>query len=200
MRVKFNHSSYLTTSALVFFIILINAASLSASDLSDATEMRQKCEGEYKALEITVKNFGNSFVKRRYQDAGELIKEGKVSLAQSKYKEAIEIYKKYMSLNTEIYKDLATDYISRAAMIYNDTAKELVDFYDNEKVAQYFWLANHNVADAKKAAANGNYKLAIDTCRNSKKYSIESYKASGKPVPDKYKKDVKDNNKELFQE
>lgn len=82
-------------------------------------------------------------------------------------------------------------------MIYNDTAAELVDYLDVDKVNQYFKLANQNVVDAKKAATAGNYQLVIDTCRTSKKYSFASYTAAGKPVPDKYKKDIKDNNKEL---
>jgi len=173
---------------------------LTASDLSDATAMRQKCEEEYRALEITVKNFGNPFVLRRYEDAGVMLKEAKLCLARSRYKDAMDIYKKYMVLNNQIYKDISVDYINRAETMYNNTAKELVDYYDNEKVSHYFRLAKQNVDDAKKAASANNYKLAIDLCRNSKKYSIESYRIAGQPVPDKYKKDIKDNNKELFQE
>ncbi|HPS58797.1 MAG TPA: hypothetical protein PK514_11890 [Spirochaetota bacterium] len=201
MHAKLMNRSCFSRLVILLCVFILGASGiLLASDLSDATAMRQKCEEEFKALDTTVKNFGNPFVKRRYEDAAVMLKEGKLCLAQSKYKEAMEIYKKYMILNNEIYKDLSVDYINRADTMYNDTAKELVDYYDNEKVSHYFRLAKQNVDDARKAASANNYKLAIDLCRNSKKYSIESYRIAGQPVPDKYKKDIKDNNKELYQE
>jgi len=187
-------------AALLCLLILNTTAALMASDLSDATEMRKKCEDEFKALEISVSNFGTSYVKRKYDQAAGMLKDGKLCLAQSKYKEAIEIYKKYMTQNTDIYRDLSADYIKRAEAMYNDTAADLVDYYDNEKVSSYFRLAKQNVDDAKKAFANNNYKLAIDLAKISKKYSIESYTIAGKPVPDKYKIDISDNRKELYVE
>jgi len=188
-----NLISFLLMSVLIF----MNGGTLIASDLSDATEMRAKCEAEFKAIEVPAKNFGNYYVKQNYKTAVDLLKEGKIKLAQSKYQEAIAIYKKYLQLQDDMYKELSKDYISRAETIYNDTAVELVDFIDNEKVSKYFQMANQNVVDAKKASTAANYKLVIETCRTSKKYSFESYKAAGKAIPDKYKKDIKDNNKEL---
>lgn len=191
----------LSRTAVLICVIILNATGLlMASDLSDATEMRKKCEEEYKGLEISVNNFGNSYVKRKYEQAGGMLKDGKLCLAQSKYKEAIDIYKKYMTQNTDIYRDLSIDYIKRAEAMYNETAAELVDYYDNDKVSQYFRLAKQNIDDAKKASANNNYKLAIDLAKISKKYSIESYNVAGKPVPDKYRIDISDNNKVLYTE
>jgi len=189
-------------SWLAFFlsaVILITPSVLTASDFSEAAEMRKKAEAEYAGLDVPVKNFGNSHVKGKYQQGMELIRLGKVNFAQGKYQGAISLYRQYFTLQNDVYKELAAAYISRAEAIFNETAKELVDFVDNEKVGQYFRLANQNVADAKKAAAAGNYQLAIETCRTSKKYSIEAYKAAVKPVPEKYSKDIKDNNKEIFQ-
>jgi hypothetical protein len=189
-------------SWLAFFlsaVILITPAVLTASDFSEAADMRKKAEAEYAGLDVPVKNFGSSYVKRKYERGMELIRLGKVNFAQGKYQGAISLYRQYFTLQNEVYKELAAAYISRAEAIFNETAKELVDFVDNEKVGQYFRLANQNVADAKKAAAAGNYQLAIETCRTSKKYSIEAYKAAVKPVPEKYDKDIKDNNKEIFQ-
>ncbi len=170
---------------------------LQASDSSDAADIRKKCETEFKAMEIPVKNFGNPYVKQYYTAAAELLKDGKVKLAQSKFQEAIAVYNKVLSLYKDIYKELTADYIKRTEMIYNDTAAELADFIDDTKVAQYFKLANQNVVDAKKALTAGNYNLVIETCRISKKYSFSSYTAAGKQIPDKYKKDIKDNNKEI---
>lgn len=180
-------------------VILVNPSVLNASDFSEASEMRKKAEIEFADLDVPVKNFGNSYVVRKYQQGIELLRLGKVNFAQGKYKESIGIYRQYFTLQNDVYKELTAGYISRAEAMFNETAKELVDFVDNEKVGQYFRLANQNVVDAKKAAAAGNYQLAIETCRTSKKYSIEAYKASVKPVPEKYNKDIKDNNKEIFQ-
>lgn len=186
---------------MMTLVLMLNVpVTIMASDLSDATDMRKKCEEEYKALEISVNNFGNSYVKRKYEQAGGMLKDGKLCLAQSKYKEAIEVYKKYMTQNTDIYRDLSIDYIKRAEAMYNETAADLVDYYDNEKVSHYFRLAKQNIDDAKKASTDSNYKLAIDLAKISKKYSIESYNVAGKPVPDKYKIDISDNRKELYVE
>lgn len=182
---------------LFTLIMFINTGYLYASEMSDATELRAKCEAEYKAIEIPAQNFGNYYVKQNYKTAADLLKDAKIKLAQSKYQDAISIYNKYLQLQNDMYKELSKDYISRTEMIYNDTAVELVDYIDNEKVSKYFQMANQNVVDAKKAATAGNYKLVIETCRTSKKYSFESYRAAGKAVPDKYRKDIKDNNKEL---
>lgn len=182
---------------LVIAIMFTAAGALSATEQTDAAQLREKCETEFKLMEVPVKNFGNYYVKQHYKTGIDLLKDGKVKLAQSKYQEAIAIYNKFLQLHADTYKELAADYITRTEMIYNDTAAELVDFIDNAKVAQNFQSAHQNIVDAKKAAAAGNHKLAIDTCRVSKKFSFDSYTAAGKTVPDKYKKDVKDNNKEL---
>jgi len=184
---------------LFIAVSLIFSGPLSASDQSDAQQLRERCEAEYKALDVAVKNFGSDKVRSNYQSAADLLKSAKVKFAQSKYQEAITLYNQYLKAQQEIYKSLAADYITRTETIYNDTAAELVDFLDNDKVSQYFKLANQNIADAKKAMLIENYKLAIETSRLSKKYSIDSYKAAGKPVPEKYRKDVKDINKEIDQ-
>ncbi len=184
---------------LLAAVIVSNGNVLLASDLSDASQLREKCETEFKVMEVPVKNFGNNYVKKNYQTGMELIRDAKIKIAQSKYQDAIAIYNKFLKLHYEIYKELSADYIHRTEMIYNDTAVDLVDFIDNAKVSQYFRLANQNIVDAKKAATAENFKLVIETCRISKKYSIDSYREAGKPVPDQYKKDIKDNGKELFQ-
>lgn len=182
---------------LLFLFIFSSQDALHASDQSDAAQLREKCENQFKIIEVSVKNFGNNYVRGYYKTAVDLLKDAKIKLAQSKYQDAIGIYNKILPLYKDIYKELSADYISRTEMIYNDTATELVDFIDVEKVNQYFKLANQNIVDAKKAATAGNYQLVIDTCRNSKKYSFGSYTAAGKAVPEKYKKDVKDNNREI---
>jgi hypothetical protein len=181
-----------------FTAVLADPSLLLASDRSDATALRERCEAEVKVLEIAVKNFGSEKDLKDFQDGIHLIKTGKVKIAQSKYLEAITKYNEYLKLHHKIYKSLASIYIARTEQLYNDVAAELVDFIDNEKVGQYLKLANQNLADAKARDLSENFKLAVDLCRNAKKYSLDCYKAANKEIPEKYKKDLKDINKEIY--
>jgi len=180
-----------------FMAVLADSSLLIASDRSDATALRERCEAESKVLEIAVKNFGAEKDIKDFQDGINLIKTGKVKIAQSKYLEAIAKYNEYLKLHHQIYKRVAEIYIARTEQLYNDIAAELVDFIDNEKVGQYLKLANQNLADAKSRDLTENFKLAIDLCRSAKKYSLDCYKAANKQIPEKYKKDLKDINKEI---
>ena len=182
----------------LFAAVLAYSNPLLASDRGDATALRERCEAESKVLEIAVKNFGSEKDAKDFQDGINLMKTGKVKIAQSKYLEAIAKYNEYLKLHHAIYKSISASYIARTEQLYNDVAAELVDFLDNEKVGQYLKLANQNLADAKSRDLSENFKLAIDLCRNAKKYSLDCYKAAHKEVPEKYKKDLKDNNREIF--
>lgn len=183
---------------VLFAAVFADPKLLLASDRSDATALRERCEAESKVLEIAVRNFGAEKDVKDFQDGINLIKTGKVKIAQSKYLEATAKYNEYLKLHHQIYKSVAAGYITRTEQLYNDVAAELVDFIDNEKVGQYLKLANQNLADAKSRALTENYKLAIDLCRTAKKYSLDCYKAANKEVPEKYKKDQKDINKEIY--
>jgi hypothetical protein len=201
MRVNLlSRKKHFTTVSLLllFTAVLAYSIPVSASDRSDATALRERCEAESKVLEITVKNFGSEKDVKDFQEGISLIKTGKVKIAQSKFLEAIAKYNEYLKLHHNIYKSLSASYITRTEQLYNDVAAELVDFIDNEKVGQYLKLANQNLADAKSRDLSENFKLAIDLCRNAKKYSLDCYKAANKVVPEKYKKDLKDINKEIY--
>jgi len=178
--------------------VIAYANPVSASDRSDATALRERCEAELKVLEIAVRNFGSDKDAKDFQDGINLIKTGKLKIAQSKYLEATAKYNEYLKLHHQIYKSLSASYIARTEQLYNDVAAELVDFIDNEKVGQYLKLANQNLADAKSRDLSENFKLVIDLCRNAKKYSLDCYKAANKEIPEKYKKDLKDINKEVY--
>jgi hypothetical protein len=195
-----SHNKYFIKMVLfaVFSAALAYSNPLLASDRGDATALRERCEAESKVLEIAVKNFGSEKDVKDFQDGISLIKTGKVKIAQSKFLEAIAKYNEYLKLHHQIYKSLSASYIARTDQLYNDVAAELVDFLDNEKVGQYLKLANQNLADAKSRDMSENFKLAIDLCRNSKKYSLDCYKAAKKEIPDKYKKDLKDINREFY--
>jgi hypothetical protein len=182
----------------LFSAVLSYSSLLLASDRSDATALRERCEAESKVLEIAVMNFGSDKDVIDFENGINLIKTGKVKIAQSKYLEAMAKYSEYLKLHYQIYMRVAAGYITRTEQLYNDVAAELVDFIDNEKVGQYLKLANQNLADAKSRDLTENFKLVIDLCRVSKKYSLECYKAANKEVPVKYKKDLKDIKKEIY--
>ena len=188
-----------STSFLVIFTAL-SWTIAAASDRSDATTLREKCEAEFKHLEIVVKNFGSESDVSGLQKGIDLLKTGKVKLAQSKYLDAKAIYNDYLKLQSEIYKSLASSYSARTEAMINEITAELVDFLDNEKISQSFRLAAQNLNDAKSSEKGERYKMAVDLCRNAKKFVIDSYKQAGKNVPDKYRKDAKDNDKQIYTE
>lgn len=182
------------------FFVLMTQLPVIASDLSDATTLREKCEAESKPLDIAVKNFGSQSDKSSFQSGADMLKAGKVKMAQSKFLEAKAIYNDYLKLQNSIYKSLAASYISRTDELINEITAELVDSIDNKKIDQYFKLAAQNLKDAKASEQGERYKSAVDLCRNAKKYVIDSYKLAGKKTPEKYERDLKDIAKQIYQE
>jgi hypothetical protein len=187
-------------SVVLMFLIFVFAGtnSLFANDLSEATQLRERCEAESKVLEIAVNNFGAPDDLKIFHDGIAMIKMGKVKFAQSKYLEAKAKYNEYLKLQSQIYKSVAELYIARTEQLHNDIAAELVDFIDNDKVGQYLKLTNQNLADAKSSMSREAYKIAIDHCRTAKKYALDCYKVLKKEVPENYKKDLTDINKEIY--
>lgn len=182
---------------LASLCVSVHSTGALASDLSEATELREKCEAQVKVLEVAARNFGDDAVLRDFQQGTELLRSAKVKMAQSKYAEAKPLYADYLKLQHRVYKGLASIYIKRAEEVFNEVTTELVDFIDNKKVDQYFKLANQNIQDARLASGGERYKEAVELCRNSKNYLFESYKAAGKATPEKYARDIKDINREI---
>ncbi len=188
-----------TVNILFLFSLAVSFhTAAAASDLSDATTLREKCESEARVLEIPARNFGSESDKAEFQKGMDILKSAKIKMAQSKYIEAKTLYNEYLKLQSTLYKSLAAAYIARTDAVISEITTELVDFIDNKKVDQYFKLATQNLNDAKSSSAGERYKTAIDLCRNAKSFAIETYKLAGKEVPEKYKKDVKDINREIF--
>jgi len=177
---------------IAFAVALFFTVPLLSSDTSDAEALRERCEKEFKPIEVSVANFGDPSDKSGLQEGAKKLKLGKLKITQSKYTEAIDIYNGYLKLQWGIYVSLAKKYIERTRTINDEIAEELVDAIDKPKVDDYFKLAYRNLEDAKKALANDNPVLAINACRRSKQYSIGVYGLVGKPVPDKYKADLAD--------
>ncbi|MBN1531790.1 MAG: hypothetical protein JXA20_03930 [Spirochaetes bacterium] len=166
----------------------------SASDLSDATSLREKCEKEVKVVEIAVKNFGSAAVLTDFQKGNEILRGAKIMMAQSKFAEAKRQYNDYLTLQNGMYKNLSAIYIERTDAINKEVPADLVDFIDNEKVCAYFKLANQNLVDARTSITRQYYKHAVDLCRDAKRYALGSYKLAGKALPSKYGKDMADIN------
>ncbi len=181
----------------IFFTVLTTAPVFS-SDLSEATELRDRCEKENVILEVSVKNFGDNADVDEFNKGEQLIKLGKVKFIQTKYKDAIDIYNRYLKLQFNLYGILANKYIARTEKINDSVGEDLVDFINNAKVVEYLRLASQNLKDAKAAMAAKHYRNIIEVCRTAKNYALGTYKLAGKDIPDQYKADVADNQGKIF--
>lgn len=109
-EVKYMYYNFSGRSAAAVFVMLlsgsviITATAVRASDLSDATDMREKCEAQFRIIEVPVKNFGNNYVRGYYKTAVDLLRDAKIKIAQSKYQDAIAIYNKIFPLYKDMYK------------------------------------------------------------------------------------------------
>ena len=182
----------------VVIILLLGATAVYASNLSDATQLREKCEKEISVLEVPLKNFGDAADLEAFANAEKKVKLGKVKFIQSKYPEAIELYNDYLKMQHALYKSLAKKYVDRTARIVDDVAADLVDHVDDTKVEKYLRLANQNLVDAKTALSSPHAKGAVNFCRMAKSYALGAYKLAGKAVPAGYEKDAADNDNKLY--
>ena len=183
---------------LAVFIAEVFCSMLHASDLSDATMLRDKCETNLKALEVPVRNFGDSADIESFQKAGNLVKLGKMKFLQTQYLEAIKIYKEYLLLEKGIYMSLAKKYLARAQKMSDDIAAGLVDHIDKPNVEKYIRLANQNLKDAGREISAERYQNCIKLCRVSKKYSLSAYGAAGVKEPSQYEVDFADNENRIL--
>ncbi|MBN1500113.1 MAG: hypothetical protein JW982_08160 [Spirochaetes bacterium] len=175
------------------FLVLFSGM-VFASDMSEAEQLRKRCETEYVQINICVTNFGDAADKENLAKGEKMIKLAKVKMAQTKYPDSIALFNDYIKLQYALYASLADKYLERTDMMMDEIAIELVDFIDNKKVDQYLKMASQNIKDAKSNKAQKYDKVAIDHCRTAKKYLLACYGAAGKAVPEQYKIDAADNN------
>src|SRR5271157_3018211 len=181
MKFKFYPSTVISLASILFFSVPV-----LSSDMSDAEALRERCEKEFKHLEVCVTNFGDATDKSNLLESTKKLKLGKLKITQSRYVDAIEIYKGYLKLQSETYTGLAKKYIERTQKLNDEIAEEFVDSIDKAKVDEYFKMAYRNLEDAKKGNASSSPVLAIEACRRAKKYSLGVYGLLNKPVPEKY--------------
>jgi hypothetical protein len=170
---------------------------LFASDSSDAEALRKRCEKEVRSLEVCVANFGDAKDKSSFAEGTTLIKQGKLQLSQSKFKEGIDTYNEYLKLQNAIYTSVAAKYLERTKVVNDAVASEMVDSIDNPKVNDYMKLAYRNYEDAKTAMTRSYPVQTIDACRRSKQYSLGTYGVLKKPVPPQFNIDNLDNDRKI---
>ncbi len=199
MKVYNYHFLFNKKTFISCFVILINVFILNASDRTDALDLQNKCDAESKIIEIPLKNFGEEKDIKSYEDGLRTIKMGKINVTQSKYIEAIALYKEYLLVQYNIYKNLAEKYIQRVEKLNKDSSNELVDFVDNQQVLSNFERSHQYLTSAKSSYITKHYDKVIGPCRLAKKYLFENYKLAGKEIPEDYKKDLEDINNKIYQ-
>ena len=198
MKTNYLKLTFSKAIIIIFIIFIANTFALNASDRTDALSLKSKCDSESKILEIPLRNFGEENDIKNFEEGIKTIKLGKIKVAQSKYREAINLFKKYLSIQYNIYKSLAAKYIKRTERINDESAMELVDFVDNPKTLKNFEGAFSYITNAKKYNTTKHYSKVIGQCRSAKKYLFDNYKISGKEIPDDYKKDFVDISNRIF--
>ncbi len=173
------------------------AASAYASDLSDATHLRERCEKEIRALEVPAKNFGDAADLASFMEAEKQIKLGKVKFIQTKYREAVAIYNEYLKVQAALYRSLAKKYVARTDTLVDDVASTggHVTAQEGRKIHAD---ASQNLKTLKQRGMRPHPKGAIDLCRTAKNYALSAYKLVGKTAPAQYDKDVADNGNTLY--
>ncbi|HSV96759.1 MAG TPA: hypothetical protein VLM75_07475 [Spirochaetota bacterium] len=195
MPLQYGISCTKLTCIVVFaaLMMIFPPIMLDASDLSDATHLRERCEKEIKTLEVPAKNFGDAADLASFAEAEKQIKLGKVKFIQTKYREAIGVYNEYLKIQSVLYHSLAKKYVERTDTLVDAVGVDLVDHVDDKKVEKYMQLASQNLKDARTALDSPHPKGAIDLCRTAKNYALSAYKLVGKAAPAQYDKDAADN-------
>lgn len=178
-------------------ILLISSNILFASDMSEAEQLRIKCQNEFKAINICVNNFGDNNDKSDLKKAEKMLKMGKVKIAQTKYKDAIGYFNSYLKLQHTIYTSISKKYMKRTTKMLDDIGLEMVDYIDNPKISQYLKLASQNLKEADNNMKNNYYKIAIQHCRTSKKFLLACYPIAKMKLPPQYLVDKTDNAKKI---
>ena len=183
---------------ILIFILFFNQLSIFSSDRSDSLDLMKKCEEESKILEISVKNFGEDKDKNDFENSLNLIKTGKIKVAQSKYLDAKKYFNDYLQFQYNTYKVLTERYIKRTELLVDEVAVDLADFITDGEILRNFEAANNYITMAKSFYGQKHYDKGINPCRMGKQKLLDNYKLVGKEVPEKYKIDLFDNAKKIF--
>jgi hypothetical protein len=184
------------SAAIIFFSPFV----VIASDRSDATDLMNKCDISSKIVEIPIRNFGDKNDIASFENGLNIIKQGKVKLAQSKYLEAKAKFEEYQKAEYDLYGSLSPKYMQRAQELIDTIAEDLVDFVSIPEVLKNFNDAAVNLDTAKLRYSSKQYPAVIQSSRIAKNLVLNCYALSKKDIPAEYKKDLEDIGNKIFQE
>jgi hypothetical protein len=181
----------LKKSLIAAFFLLLPYL-LQADDKSDAVNLLNECEQTSKTVEVALRNFGDAKDAASFDDGLNVIKQGKVMMALSKFKEAKARFLEYQKTEFDLYKSLAAKYLRRTQEMIDTIAVQFADYVNQKDVLQNL---NDAVATLDSAKANFDskaYMIVIKLCRSAKDRLLSCYSLVKKAVPDEYKKDLED--------
>jgi hypothetical protein len=171
---------------------------ISASDRTDALDLKDKSEKGSKQLEIVVKNFGDKADLNEFDKGLNLIKAGNVNILQSNFLEASAKFNEYLKLEYDTYKSLAAKYIQRVEDLIKETSNDLIDSISIDGVQKNFTTSSSHLNNAKSSFNTKHYQDVIMSSRIAKKYLFANYDLADKKLPDKYQKDFADCGNKIF--
>ena len=183
-------------SVTIFYIF--NVLLAAASDRTDALDLMKKCENESLIIEVNIRNFGDDKDSAKFDEGKNLIKMGKVKVAQSNYLDAKTKFNEYFELQYNLYKSLAEKYIKRTEILIDEISMDLADFVSRDDVLKIFEESNNYLKSAKTYMVKKDYEKVLGNCKYSKYKLISIYELVGKKVDKKYLVDLSDYEKKIY--
>jgi hypothetical protein len=185
---------------LLSTVLFLFPFSMFPSDRSDATDLMNQCDKTAKVLEVAIRNFGNKDEIASFENGLNVIKLGKVKLAQSKFLEAKAKFEEYQKIEYDLYGSMSPRYMQKSQEIIDKISEDLVDFVTQSDVLKNFTDSDQNLTKAKASYNSKNYNAVILSCRLSKYLVINCYVLAKKAIPKEYKKDLEDYYNRIYQE
>ncbi len=165
---------------------------LQADEKSDAVNLMNECERTAKTIEVALRNFGDKNDAAAYDGGLAVIKQGKVMLTLSKFKDARSKFLEYQKMEIDLYKSLAEKYITRTQEMIDTVSPQFADYVTQKDVLQNLNDAVITLDNAKANFESKTYMVVIKLCRTAKNQLLSCYTLIKKTVPDEYKRDLED--------
>jgi hypothetical protein len=185
-------------SGIVVGVLLLTPILLHASDKSDAVDLLNECERTSKTVEIALRNFGDKNDASTFDNGLNAIKQGRVFLALSKFKEAKAKFQEYQKTEFDLYGSLAEKYLQRTQDMIDTLAVEFAEYVNQADVLKNLNDAVATLDSAKANYGTKTYMIVIQLCRQSKNQLLSCYPLVKKTVPDEYKKDLADYELKIY--
>jgi hypothetical protein len=183
--------------AIFIFLSLIPVL-LWADDKSDAVNLMNDCERTSKTVEVALRNFGDAKDAAAFDNGLSVIKQGKVMLTLSKFKEARDKFLEYQKMELDLYKSLAIKYVQRTQDMIDTLSPQFADYVNQKDVLQNLNDAVTTLDSAKANFESKTYMNVIKLCRSAKNLLLSCYPLVKKTSPDDYKVDLEDYALRIF--